>query len=211
MSINEVIKLGAELPPFWSTANFEPLWLGFSFVIFSVLLGFGIYHIKDMSHGTGFYLIFLSIAIPALILGVMSSENHAKNKAEYISNWKSETVPSFIEELPENKYMELIQFTEKNPLTDINVEDILLAKVTSTELLEGAEYGELKYIVDGKEKIERGWFIIDFIQDGEPYYSYKEVKKDLNETIVQGSYNKKLIVPLETYSFDGTAVIYFNK
>lgn len=211
MSINEVVRLGEELPPFWSAANFEPLWLGLSFVFFAFFLGFSIFFYRENALTEGLYSLFVGIAVPVVILVFMASEEHTENKAEYISNWKSETVSSFINELPENKHLELIQFTEKNPLTDINVEDILLSKVTSVELLEGAEYGELKYIVDGKEKIERGWFIIDFIQDGEPYYSYKEVEKDLSETIVQGSYNKKLVVPLNKYSFDGTAVIYFNK
>lgn len=211
MSINEVIKLGEEVPTIWETSNFLSIWAAFALIICFMLVGIGINLIKNSVILEGVLFILVGLFAVVFLSGIPAEKEYLIKKAEYMENWKQEVVSPFIEDLPEEKHLELVQFVEKIPTSEWRSSNVLASKITSTELLEGTEYGELKYIVDGKEKTERGWFIIEFVQEGEPAYLYKEVKKDLNEEYEKGAYNKTIVVPLDKYSFEGTAVIYFNK
>lgn len=209
MSINEVIKIGKEVPTIWELSNFLSIWTVFGVIICSILVGLGISMMKNSVILEGILFIFVGLFAGVFLAGSHASEAHGINKLEHLENWTSEIVIPFIEDLPEEKNVELVQFVEKEPVSSSN--GLLEKKLTTVEYLEDAEYGELKYIENGIEKSERGWFILEFIQTGEPSYSYKEVTDDLSESITKGAFNKTLTLPSDKYDFEGTNVIYFNK
>lgn len=209
MSINEVIRVGADIPTFWEFANFETVWSLVALLVFVVFIGVGIFAFVEDIVMAGMGMMFLGTIFGALFLFFNADLTKIQRQAEHLATWQSEMVIPFIEELPESNITELVQFVEKDPVN--SARGFLGKKLTTVDYLEDAEYGELKYIENGIEKSERGWFILKFIQTGEPSYSYKEVTDDLSETLTKGAFNKTLTLPSDKYDFEGTNVIYFNK
>lgn len=203
MSINEVKELRGTGPSFFSTdILFSPISLIFLITTIVFIIGLLLKkRIKSNSILTKKELLVSSII--GLIFAVIFSTITFDVST---NDWAENIVVPYIESLPSQNAERVVKFTEKR--SSVNNSIYFNYLLTSNGKVEDSVYGELTYIENDKEKVERGWFILLLGESDKATYSYKMVSEELSEDIPKGSYNKEIRLP-ESYFKEQNSSIYY--